>query len=222
MDRNISTPIVLLTFVILFLAFSAASAQPTGTAGPSAQAISESGTFSDGVYSNRLLKMKMSIPAGWTLVSDDVNKAALKDGFKDVREADRKHDLTESEANTRILFQALSPGYGEAGHVDVLGGGIEVLSFEQSQEQYAIFNRDLVLKTLSAKVTRDLHDRTVGGVRFTTFTIDAVSNGVPIQQTYLITRQPQFFLFFVVTTNKESVNGARVADAALETMRFTK
>lgn len=218
---------VLVCFSVLFFADINAQSSvkqrnaKTQTPKLTPQDIAESGEYFDNVYSNKPLKLTVSIPSGWNLLSDEVNRTLLKEGWKDIRKAEpQKYDLSKSQLNTKILFQAVSPLSSDQKTVDVLSLGIELLTTLQSQEAYARFNRDLVLKTLSGKLTRDFYSRTIGGERFTGFDIDVVANGAPMKQTYLVKRRENLMLFFVLTFGAGSSTTTEF-NTALNTLKFT-
>ena len=200
----------LLLILILAAGVISIAAQPapkplpvqSNTAANNADAVKASGRFEYGRYENDKLAFGLATPAGWFLVPEGVNKAAL-DGqaarFGDRKSPGQKKGLEQSASNTRILFQYISSPPGSIDSATVFACGIERLPVPVSRQAYAESNRNLVRSDPNTKITRDLNLRPLGGKDWDSFETEVLANGSKFSQLYLTTKRKGYAVFFVVT-----------------------
>jgi|GEM_PF-3548166 len=231
--RHFKQSLVLVLFVFSFSLTAKAQSHgtekaknpPATTENLSAQEIAESGSYDGKVYRNEFLKLSITLPEKWTLLSDDVNKAALEAGKDEIsknKSQKGKEEVEKSISNTRVLFQALPFPPGSPDNTAVFACGIEKLQSTNSTVQtYAEQNKKLVLAANEkATLKKDLYSTVLDGVTFSTFEIAVEKEGMSYNQTYIVTYRKGIAFFFVLTffdnTYKETLANS------LKTLTFEK
>ena len=195
------------------------------TSGPSAAAIAQSGSFEGKLYTNKLLGLTFLVPGGWSIFSDDQNRAALALGRENVKTGVSQKDddeLNQSMANTQILFQAtpLSFGAHSGGPVNsvLLSSGVERLHSRATSEKYLAVNKALVLHTPGTKITKDNYSISFAGGKLAGFDVEGKTGGTAYRQSYLATVRKNVAVFFVITYYDHKFDN--VVPEALKTLRF--
>jgi hypothetical protein len=211
MMKKLATTLTLVFTLLILNAVTRAQTQhgkpspPTPAPKPVSLSVGEigrSGSFYDGLYKNRSLGFSITIPKGWNVVSDELNKAGL-DTAKEKVAANKSKEFGEamdtSIANTRILFQAYS--YDPAnGQTSVLGCGVESTPPGLTLAAYTEFNKNLVLSTnKNSKLLKDTYKKTISGTVFDVFEVEIPGGVATRSQTYFVTSRRNVMFFFVLT-----------------------
>jgi hypothetical protein len=210
-------------FPSLVLSAALFSSSTPGQELPSAKDIAESGSFAEREYQNKLLGFTISIPDGWTLFSDDLNKNALNRGLEKLsanKSKETKMALDESVSNTRVLFQTSPFPYGKKGNTGVLTCGVERLPGSYTKEEYLESGKRLALQKPKTHIVKDLYPVTLGGVDFVALDLECETNGVAATQQYLVTVRNNVVLYFITTLFDGEYKRA-IADS-LKTFKFEK
>ncbi len=216
--------LILLLALSVFVPISSAQAKVGKKATPkpvklSVIKVAEAGTTVDQVYTNTLLGLTISIPDGWNVLVDDVNKDLLE-AAKEKITANKSKTFTramdKSMASTRILFQAANTE-----PVGMFLCGIESNSAGQTLASYTKFNKDLILSSNpGSKVTRDIYEKRLAGSMFKSFEVERPLGGQTQKQTYFVTARRGFLFFFVLTYIDE--DGEQAMQDSLATMKLGK
>lgn len=223
MVRQIS--LILLVVVLGGAAAHSQTSKQTAPPAPkfSAIHISQSGAFDGNVYSNKDLGFTISIPKGWSLFSEDLNKAILTLGREKIRTNESEKfeaEMDKSVANTRILFQTTPFAFGKPGNTANLICGIEVLRMAGTIEAYLEFNKRLVLANPDTRLLKDLNPVTFAKTPFISFTTEGRTPGGTYKQLYIATMRKGVALFFVVTFTDDKYQ--KEVGESLQSLEFSK
>lgn len=207
MMKKLATTLLLTLAIIVSVAVTRAqTAKPTlpnpgdgKTVFLSAGEIARSGSFENQLYRNKLLGFSITLPSGWDLISDEVNKAGM-DAAKEKVTANKSREyeqaMDKSISNTRVLFQAYS--YNPS--IGVMGCGVENTARGLTIGAYTEFNKNLVLSTNpGSRLKKDIYQRTVAGTVFNVFDVEVGSGAQKRGQTYFVTIRKNVMFFFVFT-----------------------
>jgi hypothetical protein len=189
--------------------------------GSTAQQIAESGSINGNIYSNKLLGFSITLPEGWTLLSDDANQITLNAGREIISAAktrQRKQEIEISISNTRILFQTMPFPLGSAGNSALIASGVEKIPPMMDLRTYVEHNKKLVLETKELK--RDVYSQTLGGKAFSAFEVKWSQGEHDLEQIYFVTLRKGAAFFFVLTFGDDTYK--KTASDTLKTLTFGK
>lgn len=185
----------------------------TGVDPTSVDGIKAAGKFTDTGYENPTLGFSITAPVGFTRMIDEANKEILDKGRELVKEgksATTVKDIDKSVSNTRVLFQ-----YNGSGAV--LTAGIERVPAGYTSKSYAESNISMLKGVGTAKLSKALYERSIGGRVWQAFQVDINANGVIISQLYLMRLDGRNAVFFVA-----SISDSGLTDTVLASLNSLK
>ena len=219
------SPRLVLIIAALVIAIGVVAAQRPPKALPSASLIAQSGQLNDSIYTNKLLGLTVNVPEGWSLASEEMNKALLAVGGKKMAENEagaRRKALEDSIARTAILFTLSKFPIGTPGNSGNLACGFERIPVGFTLQKYSSDNQSFLLRTFpTAKITNANYKVTIGGKVFGAFDLEVEQAGILMKQSYYILQRNSGMLFFVKTWSDDD-EIKKGMDATLATIKFDR
>ncbi|MEQ1642544.1 MAG: hypothetical protein ABL959_03750 [Pyrinomonadaceae bacterium] len=180
----------------------------------SVDGIKAAGKFTATGYENPTLGFSITAPVGFERAVEQTSKQVLDTGREMVKEgksASTAKDIDKSVSNTRVLFQYNGPGA-------VLSAGIEKIPAGYTSKLYAESNISMLKGVSTAKLSKPLNERSLGGRIWQAFEVELTTNGGIISQLYLMRVDGRNAIFFVGSIGDPESIDAVVA--SLNSLKF--
>lgn len=173
------------------------------------------GTVKDNEYTNKFFNIKVSVPQGWKVQSQEQNKALMAEGAEMAAgdNAGLKKALKASEVNSASLLtvfqfdvastQGYNPNFLMVADNLAKAPMIKTAKDYLDQTKTLMKSSQMPIKTMSDSYEK----RTVNGIDFTTMDITMDINGTEVYQKYMCTVKDGFaigFIYSYVDQNQKS------------------
>ena len=186
-----------LAVVLVAAAFAGCSASGKGTSGEASQDEYTRGTITDNHYESAWIGLKVDLTDDYVMGDEEEINSMIDFGGDAIYKDEDKQILDYAKANSVYEMMAATPD--QTANLILM---TEKLSLKNTtEEQYidSLKSQLTAMTDIQYTVQDDVTDVTVGGLTFKQLSTTCVSNGVTINQNYLVLKKGDRMIAFIST-----------------------